>query len=691
MKSTRLSLSLVLILGLSCNSFSAENEQPYRIENSWLTLADGVRLAVTYYIPTSEAETTHFPLLLEMLPYRKDDLAKSWAHPLYDYFARQGLALAKVDVRGTGSSEGVTPTREYSLQEINDAIEVIGQLADLPFSNGNIGMWGISWGGFNAIQVALKNPPQLKAILAAHASDDLYSNDVHYTDGIFGIDEYILSINHMTGFMRSPDYLIDANYFANRFDQTPWLFNYLKHSLDGPFWREGSLKYQMENLKIPAYLIGGLLDGYRDTLPNTLEHSQVPIRAVLGPWTHAWPNSASPGPTWEWRDDAAAWWHALLGGDASQSSRYQDNDFRVFVRSENEADPNLSQLSGDWYNLPWPLPESNNDQLVLYPTAQNSLATKEPESSATSIALVGSAGNGIDLGEWWGELLPDMQSTDANALVFDSEPLESELVIIGKPSVSLMASSNTDSGNWVVRLEDVGPDGRVAMITGGAINSHLRHSTLAREKIQANTTIELNLQLRMTTWTFKPGHKIRLAVTNGAFPMFWPSASLTRSELELDTAATRITLPVWNGKDQSTALTMNPGEPSNYLSSDIISFAALPEHPNKREVIKDPAANTISIIRESGVSYQLGGVSIQATRHTRHTTEDTNPANTEYEAWAEYVLEDGREDGPIHYRTEISLVSNTETFDLDISRILSNDTGEIRRRRWQEKISRGVQ
>ncbi len=691
MKSTLMNLSLVLVLGLSFNSFGAENDQPYRIENSWLTLGDGVRLAVTYYVPDSVRGKTQFPLLLEMLPYRKDDLAKSWAHPLYDYFARQGLALAKVDVRGTGSSEGVTPTREYSNQEINDAIEIIDQLAELPFSNGNVGMWGISWGGFNAIQVALKNPPQLKAILAAHASDDLYSNDVHYTDGIFGVDEYILSINHMNGFMRSPEYSIDANYFFNRFDQTPWLFNYLKHSVDGPFWREGSLKYQMQNLNIPVYLIGGLLDGYRDTLPNTLENSQAPVRAVLGPWPHAWPNSASPGPTWEWRDDAAAWWHAHLGDDSSLSSRYQDNDFRIFVRSGNEPDPSLSQLDGDWYNLPWPVPASDSNQLILYPTAHNQLVTEEPNSSAAFLTLEGAAGTGIDLGEWWGELLPDMQATDAYALVFDSEPLQTELVVIGKPSVSLMAASNTNSGNWVVRLEDVGPDGSVALITGGAINSQLRHSTAAPETIQANTAIVLSLPLRMTSWTFKPGHKIRLAVSNGAFPMFWPSPSLTRSELEVDTTASSITLPLWQGKDQTAALTMSPGGLSNYLSAEVIALEPVPGHPSKREVIRDAEANTISLIRESGASYQLKGASIQAIRHTRHTTANTNPANTEYEGWAEYVLEDGREGGPVHYRTEISLVSDAEFFDLDISRILSNDAGEIRRQRWQEKIPRGAQ
>lgn len=691
MKELLTSLSLVITLGLSLNAASAENTLPYRIENSWLTLSDGVRLAVTYYIPNGIEGQTRFPMLLEMLPYRKDDLAKAWAHPLYDYFARKGLALAKVDIRGTGSSEGATPDREYSAQEINDGVEVIALLSELPFANGNIGMWGISWGGFNAIQVALRNPPQLKAILAAHASDDLYSNDVHYTDGIFGVDEYILSINHMSGFMRSPDYSIDAAYFTDRFDQTPWLFNYLKHSQDGPFWREGSLKDRIQHLKIPVYLLGGLLDGYRDTLPNTLTNSQAPVRAVLGPWPHAWPNSASPGPTWEWRDDATHWWHAWLGDSVEAATPYRENSFRVFIRSGHEANPALTEIDGNWYKLPWPLPASDLETLVLYPSAENTLNTAIANSISTSIELTHVPSNGIDLGEWWGELLPDMSATDADALVFDSAPVRSELTLVGMPTVSLVSSSNSTDGNWLARLEDIGPDGRVTLITGGAINGQLRESTLSPQKIQPNKKMTLTLQLHMTTWTFKPGHRIRLAVSNGAFPMFWPSPSLTRSELSVDTASTKLILPLWRAKDTASILTMDKGNPSNYLGPKIIALEPVPDHPVKREVIKNPDDNSVSIIRESSVAYQLSDARIESTRHTRHTTHNENPSSTEFEGWAEYLLDNGQESGPMRYRTEIRLNSDLKFFDLEISRILSNDSAEIRRRQWREKIPRGAQ
>jgi hypothetical protein len=284
-----------------------------------------------------------------------------------------------------------------------------------------------------------------------------------------------------------------------------------------------------------------------------------------------------------------------------------------------------------------------------------------------------------------------MTATDVNAIVFDSAAMETELTLVGIPEVSLLASSNAYDGNPIVRLEDLAPDGRVALITGGAINSQLRQSTLSTETVQSNQTMALTLPLRMTTWTFKPGHKIRLAVSNGAFPMFWPSATLTASELFVNTLATKLTLPIWTGKKTATAITMNTGMASNYLDPSIIALGPVPEHPRRSEVVENAETNSVSFVRSSGVEYQLSDARIEATRHTRHRADNDNPANTEFEGWAEYLLDDGREGGSVRYRTEIRLNSDTEFFDLHIRRVLSNERGEIRRRQWQEKIPRGAQ
>ncbi len=248
-----------------------------------LTLKDGVHLAATYFRPRPRVKGERFPVLLEFLPYRKDESTYIGDYPIYSYFAKHGFACARVDIRGTGGSEGPVPDREYSEQELDDAVEVIAQLAAQPWSNGNVGMWGISWGGFNAIQVAMRQPPALKAILAAHASDNLFYDGIDFLDGAFHVDSYHLQVHHENGLPKPPDYRLDDAYFKERFESYPWFFTYVKHQVDGPFWRKSALRYDFKKLKVPIYLIGGLLDGYRDAVLRVLENAAVPVKAEIGP------------------------------------------------------------------------------------------------------------------------------------------------------------------------------------------------------------------------------------------------------------------------------------------------------------------------------------------------------------------------------------------------------------------------
>lgn len=679
-------LFFTIALSLMCTFVHA---QQYDIRDDWITLNDGTRLSVSYYLPQTGSAHAKFPVLLEMLPYRKDDLSKAWAHPLYDYFASQGIALAKVDIRGTGSSSGQTPSREYSSQEIGDAVEIISALSAMPWSNGNVGMWGISWGGFNAIQVALRKPPALKAILAAHASDDLFKNDVHFNDGIFGIDEYILSINHMTGFMQSPDYAVNDAYFINRFDREPWLFETLRNSVNNEFWTRGSLNRQYQELDIPVYLIGGLLDGYRDTLPKVLENADVPVRAVLGPWPHAWPNSAAPGPTWEWREDAANWWKYWLQPSAVKKTEFEENSFRFFQRRGSEAESSASPLlEGDWFASPWPLPKRHKETLTLYPSIGKSLTAKAKQP--TEVPLRRIASSGIDLGEWWGELLGDMAETDNESLVFDSPPLDDSVTLLGLPIVKILAASDANDGHWIIRLEDVSPEGEVSLVTGGAINGQMRESSTEPEAMEPAKFYSMTASLRMTTWTFQPGHKIRLAISNAAFPMYWPSANLVSSTLKIDTSETALELPLVL-TEHLQSVSMPAGNSSNYLPADLIALGAIENFPSKREVIKNEELGTVDLIRESGVRYELPHATLEATRHTLHQANQLNPELTHYEGWAEYSLEKnlGMKD-KLRYRTEIDLRSDNTHFHLAVSRFLFQGERELRNKNWNMKIPRGA-
>ncbi len=510
----------------------------FEVSRGWLTMTDGVRLAVTWYVPRATTAGERFPVLLELLPYRKDDSFYQRDYPLYSWFARRGFVMAKVDVRGTGGSEGALPPREYSAQELADAREIIAQLTRHPASNGRVGMWGISWGGFNSLMMAARETPGLGAIIALHASDDLYHDDVHYVDGIFHLDPYQLEIDHENGLPRTPDYPLDSAYFANRFDHAPWILTNLAHPVDDAYWQEGALRFSNDRLRVPSYLIGGLLDGYRDTPPRLLQSAMVPVKVEIGPWEHAWPDNGTPGPDYEWRERAAQWWDHWLRGDTA-TALLREPRFTVFVRAGNAPDVNATELPGSWRFLDRPL--GSADSLRLYPTASGQLG-RIPAPAAVR-ALRYDAGSGPAGGDWWGDRTPDMGADDAGALLFDGAPLATPLTIVGTPSVALSVESQAPLANWIARLEDVSPTGQVSLVTGGAVNGPQLRSRRAPKRLRPGEVYVHLLPLHFTTWTFQPGHRVRLAVTNAQFPMLWPTPYPMVTTLRLG-AATALYLPL---------------------------------------------------------------------------------------------------------------------------------------------------
>ena len=291
------------------------------LRDAWIPMPDGVRLAADLYVPTGGRAGERFPVLLEYLPYRKTE-SRGRSYSLYSYFVRRGYLVARVDIRGTGNSEGRLIPYEYSDQENTDGDSVIAWLSKQSFSTGKVGMFGISWGGFNSIHMAMRNPPALKAIVAVDATDDLYQDDVHFMDGMIHVDSWEMSQDLWNLLPGAPDFTIDDAYFANRFETPPWMLTYKRQQRDGPFWKRTTLKERYDAIRIPAFLIGGFYDGYRDSVPRMLEHLKAPVKAIVGPWSHAFPHDAYPRPRIEWRHEAVRWFdHWLKGRDTGIMQR----------------------------------------------------------------------------------------------------------------------------------------------------------------------------------------------------------------------------------------------------------------------------------------------------------------------------------------------------------------------------------
>ncbi|MBZ5574705.1 MAG: CocE/NonD family hydrolase, partial [Acidobacteriia bacterium] len=331
-----------------------------RMENTWIPMKDGVRLAVTLYMPHGAKPDEKFPAILEYNPYRKDDAMAAGDYALYSYFAHRGYVCARVDIRGFGTSEGVPTDREYSEQEQIDGLQIITWLAHQSWSNGNVGMMGISWSGFNSLQMAMRNPPELKAILAVDATAELFHDDIHYIDGMVHIDEWELNMDMAPGMTGAPDYTLDEKVLDPRFDAPPWTLLYFKHQHDGPFWRSPVRPYS--EIKVPSFLIGGLQDGYRDSIPDMLMQTKAPIKALVGPWNHTYPHNGDFGPLIEWREEAVRWWDYWLKG--RDTGVLNDPRLLIYVQHWHSPDVTLKSGPGEWrHEDSWPPPEARNSTL----------------------------------------------------------------------------------------------------------------------------------------------------------------------------------------------------------------------------------------------------------------------------------------------------------------------------------------
>lgn len=651
------------------------------VEDGYLTMSDGVQLAVTYYKPAPRTDGERFPIVLEMLPYRKDDDFYQRDYELEWYFPKRGIAIARVDVRGSGGSEGTRTDREYSTRELDDAQEVIELLAGLPWSNGNIGMQGISWGGFNAIMSAMRRPPHLKAILAAHASDDLYGNDIHYIDGGLHLDVFSIEIEVENIVPRSPDYPVDDTYFTDRFEPEPWVFTYLRHQRDGAFWQPGrSLQSDWDALDIPIYSIGALLDGYRDTVPHLLEHVKVPVHAEIGPWNHAWPHDGAPGPDYEWRDTAVRWWWNWL--DDAPGGAFHGKSLTVFMRGTVAPDNAFAETPGEYWCEPWPL--RRECTVRLNADTDGTLSETPGDASMDTLDYVPSAG--VAVGNWWGETTGDMRSADDHALVYDSSVLTDAMHILGIPEALLKVESTAPLADWIVRLEDVHPgDAGVSLVTGGLINGAQRISRTDPAPITPGETLTLRVPLRFTTYTFAPGHRIRLVVSNAQFPMIWPTPYAMTTSLYTGKGGSFIELPVVpHGRDAELPNPVSPneepGDAEYYGGEGLTPFMIVSDDPGGLTVVESHEASSMRV-RDKVFEY----------RNTVHqSVNNTAPGEASFQGtgWERITFDAGR---TLDMNVDILIVSDATHFNVRVTRGISENGVVLRERQWNEVIPRDFQ
>jgi putative CocE/NonD family hydrolase len=688
---------LILIAGLLLvggyfsyipNASSANHHNKIEITEVSITMSDGIRLAADIYWPAGADKKDRFPILLEYLPYRKDE-NRARNYSLYSYFLEHGYLVVRVDMRGTGNSEGITIPYEYSDIELDDGEEVIDWLSQQEWSTGSVGMFGISWGGFNSIQMAMRNPPALKAFVALMATEYLYQEDVHYMDGIMVAgDSWMMSNDLYNSLPGAPDFKMDEEWLRNRFNVEPSVYTYMRQQRDGAFWDRASAKGQYEKIRIPGYHIGGWYDGYRNSLPRMLENVQAPVKAMIGPWDHYFPHNAWPKPQIEWRHEAVRWFDQWLKGE--DTGILKEPAFAVYVRNYHPPDPDLDQVHGYWrWEDGWPIERIENHS--WYAHADHSLST-EPAGNATHSMTykpsIGLEGGGPTM--WWGSIAPDQQPMDEYSLVYDSEILDAPLEILGRPIARLRVSANATRANWVVRVSDVAPDGQVTQVVGAAFNGTHRISAREPSDIVPGEDFDLNIDLHFTSWVFPKGHRIRIAVSNAIWPMLWPTPMQMKSTLAIGGKnGARIDLPVVPPGEEYTPNFKEPSSSPALSGYEVIDSGNISGYAAINSIQHDPdTGEAFGVATNTGATQYPWGIE-RFEEEIEHRTSDENPAYTS--VVGRYKITEELKDRTLDFEQNVEFKSDEDNFYLTFHRWVSVNGELYKEKAWQEVIPRDFQ
>jgi hypothetical protein len=513
-------------------------------QDLFITMRDGVRLAATLHLPDVDEP---WPALVEALPYRKDDLTSGYRDEYQRLADEFGYLVCRVDVRGTGSSEGI-PVGEYTRAELEDIAEVIGWLASQPWSNGNVGMYGTSWSGFNSLQVAMLRPPALKAICSIFASDDRYADDVHFFGGVLKQ----LDLVDWPVYMEAENVLppvprVYGDGWRALWEQrvtgyVPWHFEWLEHQTYDAFWKHGSLREDYGAIEAATMLVTGWADGYTNIALRGMAGLRCPRRLLAGPWAHADVETSKPGPNIDLVPEMVRWWDRWLRGVDNGVDR--EPPIIVFVRRPTPPAADLPTYRGEWRFEPgWPLERSKDVAMPL-----SAAATDRPSEAADDLEVRGDVGWTAWLscagGPPWGQP-QDQRPDEAFSLVYDWAPLDRELEILGHPRVRALVRSSAPVAFLSAKLCDVHPDGTSQLVTRGLLNLAHRESREHPTPLVPGETYEVEVELEVTSWVFEPEHRIRLDLAGTDWPNCLPPPGPVT--LTVDRVGSVLVLPMLDG------------------------------------------------------------------------------------------------------------------------------------------------
>jgi hypothetical protein len=639
---------------------------------------DGARIALTVYLPDS-ANDGPYPTVVESLPYRKDDAFYSADWPTYAYLAQRGFAGVRIDIRGTGASNGIIED-EYVPREQQDTLAVFDWVADQAWCTGYLGMWGVSWGGFSALQTAMLRPHHLKAIAPVHATHDRFSCDVHYIGGSLHAQEQVdwpPSMVVCNALPPDPD-IVGETWFEEwmeRLERTPqWPGKWLRHQRRDDYWLHGSPSADYASIQCPTLLIGGWVDGYVDGMLALAENLNCPTRTVIGPWGHYRPSTGCPSPTLDHLDLLARWFGHHLRGD--DNGVMDMPPLTAFIRTAppydgpTQAPYNEPPTPGYWRAEPaWPPKDTSMMEMPLSELEHRVLNWSGPQWVGLHAPAWDRAGVGSS----------DSSNDDAASVTFVTPAFAEQFEILGTPEVELTVSSDRDVGMVAARLIAVSPEGVGHLISRGNRNLVFPVDLSTPTPLQPGQSMTVRFPLMTTSTVVPAGWQIRLALSGADFPVVWPPGE--KVTLTFDPARSRLLLP-----------TVPPrGEAGR------IAIPAAPSPPAPPGLEGDDDAGTTVTRSGSLLNYQR-------TRHSREhqpargdltyasdetwaiSVEDDDPASTRVRSDAEVRME--RPGWAVATKGSLELSSDADNFYLSIGLTALHDGEVVFSRTWTDRIAR---
>ena len=662
-------------------------QRPFEvIENLWIPLQDGTRLAARVWMPDGAAQRP-VPAILEHLPYRKRDGTCLRDESTYPVFAAAGYAGVRVDMRGCGDSDGLM-TDEYTPQELSDACEVIAWLAAQPWCTGSVGMMGISWGGFNALQVAALRPPALKAVISLSTTVDRFNDDIHYKGGALLSANLSWSSCMLCYSSRPPDpALVGERWreiWLNRLEHEPLLLaTWLRHQTRDAYWKHGSVCEDYSAIEVPVLAIGGWGDGYKNAPTALVENLKGPAKAITGPWIHKYPHFAWPKPRADFHGEAIRWWDRWLKG--VENGVEELPAYRAYITENIRPSHKRDFDPGRWLaEAAWPSKAIEPMVLTLSPDGALKEVNGRPAAGKRSIKSPQDCG--VMSGEYFtlsriGDLPADQRIDDAGSLVFETEVLIEAIEILGRPRLTARVAIDAPIGNLIARLVDVLPDGSAHRVSYGVLNLCHRTDQAHPEPMQPEHFETVSIVLDECGHRFLPGHRLRLAISTACWPLLLPPPTAVTATLELGESTLR--LPIRKGGGR-----IDMPEPAN--PDPLPKYRQVTPDHTRRWVERDLTTGLTHyrLIDDSGETEiaAADGLIVRELREETYTIDPADPMS----AVSECRWMTTRKRGEWSIRSESATQLKADATQYHIAANLKAFEGEteVFARSWQEKIPR---